>query len=124
MSASSTSSTSSTSSSPDDDSKEIKCDCGCGLFLLEGTHGFAFTEDEGQKTFREWKLRDSLWQNYLQKYNLSTWGQLQRTVLSNMLLHDGRGHFEEFVWQHLFNVLCKQDRVCLSPSTSLEWLKI
>jgi len=112
----------SASSSRDADSKEIKCDCGCGLFLLEGTHGFAFTEEESQKTFREWKLRDSLWQNYLQKYDLTTWGQLQQTVLSNMLLHDGRGHFEERVWKHLFHVLCKNDELLLLPSTYLDWL--
>ena len=101
---------------------EILCDCGCGLFLLERTHGFAFTEEASQKTFYEWKLRDSLWQTYLQEYDLNTWGQLQTTVVTQMLLHHGQGDFAALVWQHLFNVLCKNESLLLPSSTPLEWL--
>ena len=108
------------------DHAEVRCDCGCNLFLLENTHGFVFRETKTGKIFREWKLRDGLWFNFLHTYALPTWGELKYVVIANKTFHTGRRYFQEYIWLHLYNALClgaqEQDVPVLDDDTVIEWL--
>ena len=104
------------------------CDCGCGIEFIPNTQGFRLGLLDNERaliySFREWKLANDTWANFM--YDPWVFGKNDVIVqrlgeFQNLII---QSHFEKptiSAWTHLFNNLCHGDIDNYNKNTILEF---